>query len=137
MGRLATETHTSKAVRSRDCSEGLARLKVQFEQWRAGCRRGERIPLELGGDAMAAVGEHGAYRVAAELRLDYVVLKRRTVAGGKARGTEVAPRFVELFGTAAAATWCPQRVVEMANAHRVRPRPAAVGGQRRRARSRR
>jgi len=111
---------TSKAVGTTGCSDALLRLKGQFDQWRAGRRVGERIPLDLWSGAVAAAAEHGAYRVAAQLHLDYAVLKRRAaLAGGKTPGTELTPRFVELFapaGAAASATSQPQCVVEMDNA---------------------
>ena len=54
---------TSKAVQTTGCGEGLLRLKRQFDQWRAARRAGERIPSELWAGAVAAAGEHGAYRV--------------------------------------------------------------------------
>lgn len=93
---------TSKAVQTTACSEGLLRLKRQFHQWRAGRRAGERIPSDLWAGAVAAAGERGAYRVAAELHLDYAVLKRRAaLAGGKTPAAELTPRFVELFAPAA------------------------------------
>ena len=107
---------TSKAVQTTGCSEGLLRLKRQFDQWRAGRRAGERIPSELWAGAVAAAAEHGAYCVAAELHLDYAVLKRRAaLAGGKTPGAELTPRFVELFAPAGRATPAarPQCVVEL------------------------
>ena len=111
---------TSKAVQTTGCSEGLSQLKRGFEQWRAGRRVGERIPSELWAGAVAAAVEHGAYRVAAELRLDYAVLKRRAaLAGGTTPGSELAPRFVELFapaGRGISATSHAQCVVELDNA---------------------
>ena len=112
---------TDKAVRTRVLGDGLSELKRQFDQWRAGRKVGERIPLELWAGAVAAAVEHGAYRVAAELHLDYAVLKRRTaLAGGKAPSTELTPRFIELFAPAGrtmpAGISQPECVVEMANA---------------------
>lgn len=113
---------TSKAVQTTGCSEGLLRLKRQFDQWRAGRRAGERIPSDLWAGAVAAAGEHGAYRVAAELHLDYAVLKRRAaLAGGKTLAAELAPRFVELFAPAARAA-PPACVIEMGNASGVKMR---------------
>ena len=107
---------TSKAVQTAGCSEGLLRLKRRFDQWRAERRVGERIPSGLWAGAVAAAGEHGAYRVAAELHLDYAVLKRRAaLAGGKTPAAELAPRFVELFAPAARAA-PPACVIEMGNA---------------------
>lgn len=111
---------TSKAVRTTECSEGLLALKRRFEQWRAGRKVGERIPSEFWAGAVAAAIEHGAYRVAAELHLDYAVLKRRAaLAGGTTPASELAPRFVELFaptGPEIAATSHAQCVVELSNA---------------------
>jgi len=112
---------TSKAVRATGCSEGLSALKRQFEQWRAGRVVGERIPSDLWAGAVAAALEHGAYRVAAELHLDYAVLKRRAaLAGGTTPGSELAPRFVELFAPAGRAAPAgvaqPACVIEMDNA---------------------
>ena len=112
---------TSKAVQTAGCSEGLLRLKRRFDQWRAERRVGERIPSGLWAGAVAASGEHGAYRVAAELHLDYAVLKRRAaLAGGSTSAAELAPRFVELFAPAARGTPAgaarAQCVVELDNA---------------------
>ena len=112
---------TSKAVRTRVLGDGLWQLKRRFDQWRAGRRVGARIPLDLWAGAVAAAVEHGAYRVAAELHLDYAALKRRAaLAGGKASSTELAPRFVELFSPVGRAMPAgaarPECVVEMDNA---------------------
>lgn len=112
---------TSKAVQTTGCSDGLSRLKQQFDEWRAGRRAGERIPPGLWAGAVAAAVEHGAYRVGAELHLDYAVLKRRAaLVGGKATSTELAPRFVELFAPAGRETPAgaarPECVVELDNA---------------------
>ena len=111
---------TGQAVQAR-VGEGLSPLKRQFDQWRAGRKVGARIPLELWAGAVAAAVEYGPYRVAADLHLDYAVLKRRAArVGGTAPCTEVAPRFVELFApagpTRAAVTLPPECVVEVANA---------------------
>jgi hypothetical protein len=110
----------SRAVRATGCSDAVSQLKRQFDQWRAGRKVGQRIPSDLWAGAVAAAVEHGAYRVAGELHLDYAVLKRRAaLAGGKAQSTELAPRFVELFtpaGPAASATSRPECVVELDNA---------------------
>jgi len=123
---------TSKAVQTRVLGDGLSQLKRQFDQWRAGRKVGERIPLELWAGAVAAAVEHGAYRVAAELHLDYAVLKRRAaLAGGKAPATELAPRFVELFAPAGptrpAVPSHPECVVELANARGAKMRVELSG----------
>ena len=48
---------TGKAVQTRVLGDGLSQLKRQFDQWRAGRRLGERIPLELWASAVAAAVE--------------------------------------------------------------------------------
>jgi hypothetical protein len=117
---------TSKAgVRS----DALSQLKRRFDQWRASRKVGARIPSELWAGAVAAVAVHGAYRVAAELHLDYAVLKRRAAqAGGQAQAMELTPRFVELFAAAGpATTWRPECVVELDNARGAKMRVQLSG----------
>ena len=110
---------TSKAVQTGECGDALRQLKGQFDRWRAGRKVGERIALALWAGAVVAAGVHGAYRVAAELHLDYAVLKRRAaVACGKVPATELAPRFVELFAPTSPTTSArsqPECVVELDN----------------------
>ena len=123
---------TSNAVQTRLLGEVLLQLKRQFDQWRAGRKVGERISLDLRAGAVAAAVEHGAYRVAAELHLDYAVLKRRAaLAGGKAAATEWAPRIVELFApagpTAPAGVSQPECVVELDNARGAKMRVELSG----------
>lgn len=110
----------SKAVQATGCGEELSQLKRRFDQWRAGRKVGQRIAQDLWAGAVIAATEYGAYRVSAELHLDYNVLKRRgALASGKAPGTELTSRFVELFAPAGATKWAtsrPECVVEMDNA---------------------
>jgi hypothetical protein len=124
----------SKAVRATGCSDALSQLKRRFEQWRAGRKVGQRIPSDLWASAVAAALEHGAYRVSAELHLDYVVLKRRAAlaqpAGRRAAASELAPRFVELFATAGPATPAtsrPECLVELDNARGAKMRVQLSG----------
>ena len=80
------------------CAQALSELKREFAQWRAGRKGGERIPVALWAQASQAAAEHGAYRVAVELHLDYADLKRRAARdGGTAGPAALAPQFVELF----------------------------------------
>ena len=89
---------TGKAVQMKASADALTQLKERFATWRAGRKVGMRIPPELWAAAVAMVAVHGACRVAAELHLDYAMLKQRVaLAGGKVTTTELAPRFVELF----------------------------------------
>lgn len=123
---------TGKAVQTRVVGEGLLQLKRRFEQWRAGRQVGGRIPPQLWDGAVSASAEHGAYRVARELNLDYAVLKRRAaVAAGDAPGSALAaPRFVELFAPAGAsipAQACAECVLELVNAHGAKMRVELSG----------
>jgi len=121
----------SKAVQATGCGDELSQLKRRFDQWRAGRKVGQRIPQDLWTGAAVAATVHGAYRVSAELHLDYNVLKRRAaLAGGKAPGTELTPRFVEVFaapGATGSATSLAQCVVEMDNKRGARMR-VQLGG---------
>jgi hypothetical protein len=129
---------TGKAVQARVVGERLSQLKRQFEQWRALRRVRERIPAKLWEGAVSAAAEHGAYRVARELNLDYAVLKRRAgpavAAGDVPAGALAPPHFVELFAPSvptmpAAGAEC---VVELANARgakmRLELRGSALAG---------
>ena len=122
-----------KTVQTKAAGVGLAQLKGRFDQWRAGRSVGQRIPPLLWDGAASAAAEHGAYRVARELNLDYAVLKRRAAAaaGDAPASTLATPRFVELLMPAPAMT--PQRtsqaqcVVEMANARGAKMRVELSG----------
>lgn len=113
---------TGKAMRTSVAGVGLAQLKARFDQWRARRSVGQRIPPLLWDGAASAAAEHGAYRVARELNLDYAVLKRRAAAaaGDAPASTLATPRFVELLLPADPMTPArasqAQCVVEMANA---------------------
>jgi hypothetical protein len=110
----------------------LGPLKRQFEQWRAARKGRDRIPAALWAGAVDAVEQHGAYRVAAELRLDYAVLKQRaglSTKTGKAPSTALMPKFVEVFAAGGSPTSAlslaaaqAQCVVELDNAHGARMR---------------
>lgn len=131
-------TTRGKAEQTAVAVELLSQLKRRFQQWRAGRQVGQRIPSQLWDEAVSAVAEHGACRVARELRLDYAVLKRRAaLAGADASSNSVAPpRFVELFTSAAASLPAQGThaacVLEMANARgakmRVELRGDALAG---------
>ncbi|MFM6117353.1 MAG: hypothetical protein ACKPB2_24135 [Sphaerospermopsis kisseleviana] len=107
---------------------GLPQLKRQFDQWRTVRRVGERIPPQMWDGAVSAAAEHGAYRVARELNLDYAVLKRRAagVAGDAPASALATPRFVELLAPAGlsmpAPASQPECVVELVNARGARMR---------------
>jgi hypothetical protein len=94
---------TIKAERASGRLDSLEEIKRQLQHWRSVRKRGEHIPPPLWAAALSAVREHGAHRVAVELRLDYARLQRRVERAGDAtRGGEVAAAFVELYAPAAA-----------------------------------
>ena len=109
----------------------LEQVKQQLHVWRAGRKQGEHIPAPLWAAAAGAAKEHGLYRVAIELHLDYAGLKRRFEdAGVRPPRGELAPRFVELFAPAAStasAAGRAQCVVEMANARGAKMRVQLSG----------
>ena len=59
----------------------LAELRQRLEAWRRTGRKGRRIPNELWAEAVTLAREHGIYRVARSLGLEYNGLKRRVNAG--------------------------------------------------------
>ena len=127
----------SEAISTRERGEGLGPLKRQFEHWRAARKGRERIPPALWAGAVDAVQQHGAYRVAAELRLDYAVLKQRAGLSpktGKAPSTALMPQFVELFAGCGSPTSAPslaptqaQCVVELDSARGAKMRVELKG----------
>lgn len=119
-----------KTVPATAAGETLWALKRQFEQWRATRQARDRIPSHLWDGAVNAVAEHGAYRVSSELKLDYVVLKRRAglTAGKRSAASVTTPRFrfVELVAAGAATSPVAQGgadcVVELSNGRGARMR---------------
>ena len=113
---------TSKTIA---CTQALSELKREFAQWRAGRKGGERIPVALWAQASQAAAEHGAYRVAVELHLDYADLKRRVARdGGTAGPAALAPQFVELFAPNGAVQTTPPTQT-MQPTQPVQPTPAS------------
>lgn len=78
-------------------SAELKRVRVQFEDWRAQRRHGQRIPKELWGAAVKSARRHGLNLVSVELGLDYSCLKRRLEGGAKGKPPEACGElFVEV-----------------------------------------
>ena len=123
---------TGTAARVKASADALTQLKERFATWRAVRKLGMRIPPELWSAAVEMVAVHGACRVAGELNLDYDMRKQRvTQAGGKARTTQLVPRFVELFAACgpmpAHSASLPECVVELVNARGARMRAELKG----------
>ena len=128
---------TKKFQETSVASGSLERVRQPLQDWRAGRKLGERIPASLWAAAVDAAREHGLYRVAIDLHLDYAGLKRRFEGDGAMtpRG-EVTPRFVDLFAPAApsapaalaaSAAGHAQCVVEMDNARGAKMRVELSG----------
>src|ERR1051326_4696000 len=75
---------------------GLGRVSRRFERWRSGHKSRLPIPNALWKAAAEAAREHGVFRAAKTLRLDYSKLKRMMQAGVPPRVTMAPARFVEL-----------------------------------------
>lgn len=90
------------AKRERELPAELKKVRGELEEWRGKKSKGQRIPEELWGAAVRAVGRHGLNRVSRALGLDYYHLKKRSGQGKKKRpraeGGE--PVFVEVSSVA-------------------------------------
>jgi hypothetical protein len=82
---------------------GLKEAEERFAQWRSSQSGRRPIPEALWQLAAELAGQHGIFRTAQVLRLDYTRLKQRTrtVAPGRKRRT-ASPTFVELMAPATA-----------------------------------
>ena len=88
----------AKAERASVAGESLERLKQRFICWRESRKQGERIPQALWSSAVGETKQHGVYRVARALRLDYAYLKRLVGPTGRAKSpAKIDTQFVELF----------------------------------------
>ena len=86
------------AKRETELPAELKKVRGELEEWRGQKSKGKRIPEDLWGAAVRAVGRHGLNRVSRALGLDYYHLKKRSGQGKKKRsraeGSE--PLFVEV-----------------------------------------
>jgi hypothetical protein len=83
---------------------GLKEAQERFDEWRS-LQSGRRpLPESLWAQAAELASQHGVFRAAHVLRLDYNKLKGRTRAGAPASKPTVArqPAFVELIASSAA-----------------------------------
>ena len=62
-------------------STEIEEAQEQFENWRRGRKRGERIPADLWATAVALAKQHGVWPTAKALHLDHSRLKRRVRNG--------------------------------------------------------
>ena len=76
---------------------GMRRVCRRFERWRKGHKARLPIPEELWAAAAEAAREHGVFRAAKALRLEYGKLKRIVESGSVlARPTMAPAKFLEL-----------------------------------------
>jgi hypothetical protein len=77
---------------------GMRRVCRRFERWRKGRKARVPIPEALWAAATEAAREHGVFRTAKALHLDYGKLKRTVEAGPAAARPKMAPPvFMELI----------------------------------------
>ncbi len=83
---------------------GLKEAQERFEQWRNSHTGRRPIPEPLWGLASELARQHGVFRTAQALRLDYTTLKRRTAGAASAERpiSAAQPAFVELISSSAA-----------------------------------
>lgn len=77
----------------------LQQLSRRLEEWRNSHTKRSRLPEELWAAAVELVSQHGLYRTAHTLRLEYTNLKRRLQLAADGRTTAPAA-FVELVAPA-------------------------------------
>jgi len=87
--------------------KGMRKLQRRFERWRSAHPGRPPIPEPLWTAAAELASEHGVFRTAQILRLDYNRLKRRVgSAGPVARRAAPSAAFVELLAPSAGLAEC-------------------------------
>jgi hypothetical protein len=82
--------------------KGMRRVQRRFERWRRSHAGRLPIPESLWASAADLAREHGVFRTAQVLHLEYGKLKRLAEAGGPVgRSRARPPAFVELIGSQA------------------------------------
>jgi hypothetical protein len=89
-----------KRVDTRSVPVKMEQAGQQLERWRRTRPHRSRIPEPLWAAAVELARQHGIYRTARTLRLDYTRLKARLESARRASGvrSQPAPTFVELIG---------------------------------------
>ena len=99
----------------------IQEAQLQFEDWRRGRKRGERIPEKLWATAVELAREDGVWPTARALHLDHSRLKRR---GGNGGDEEKSGAFVEVISQGPMLLTC---TVEMEDARGARMRIEVKG----------
>jgi hypothetical protein len=84
----------------------LKDAQQRFEQWRTSHSGRRPIPETLWTLAAEQAAQHGVFRTAQVLRLDYVKLKRQMKGTAATAQTASVPAFVELIAQPPAAAAC-------------------------------
>ena len=101
----------------RDGQADLEQVRQQLTAFRNTQPVRSRLPEPLWSAAAELAARHGVHRMARELRLDYIGLKKRVEQRERPKpkpAASVTPTFVEWVGPAAAVTLCR---VEVESAH--------------------
>jgi hypothetical protein len=95
---------TTKAVL--EVPPGMQRIHRRFERWRSSHQGRLPIPEALWVSAAAVAREHGVFRTAKILRLEYGKLKRMAESDAPARRAPAPPaEFLELVAPQAVGLW--------------------------------
>lgn len=85
---------------------GMRSVCRRFDVWRKSHRGRLPIPERLWASAAAVAREHGVFRTAKVLRLEYGKLKRLAEAGGRAPRPTTPTAFLELMPQGASGSDC-------------------------------
>jgi len=82
-----------------DVPDGMQKIYRRFERWRSSHQGRLPIPEALWASAAAVAREHGVFRTATILRLEYAKLKRMTKSAAPVKRRAASPaEFLELVG---------------------------------------
>jgi len=90
--------------KSAPIGEEFLELRHRLAEWRKDHSRRTPLPDDVWAAAVDLARQHGVYRTARSLPIDYVNLRKRV--NGAATPTTVAPKFVEVLMAAAQPAAC-------------------------------
>src|ERR1700685_2654832 len=80
-----------------DVPDGMQKVYQRFERWRSSHQGRLPIPKALGASAAEVARDHGVFRTATILRLEYAKLKRMTKSAAPVKRRAASPaEFLEL-----------------------------------------
>jgi hypothetical protein len=101
---------------NRTQSKAMTELRRRLDAWRSSHRAPTPIPDELWDKAVDLAGDHGLYRTARDLHLDYGALKKRAEARACNPAAASGPQFLELLVPTAAAPTIAECALEVESA---------------------